>query len=105
MSTETEHFPAFQDEEGNIKVLEGKTLSKGNGWWSAVLLVDTYGKVQCKIYLWQQRTKDGISQWKRKQSFTINPFNWPDTKKIVDEFLEKRKSIKPTTAVYQRKGP
>lgn len=106
MSTDTEPFPAFQDEEGNIKVLEGKTLSKNAGWWSAVLLVDTYGKLQTKIYLWQQRPskdKSGVFEWKRKQSFTINPMNWSDMKKIIDEFLEKRKTLKSSTTPYQRK--
>jgi hypothetical protein len=105
MSTE-EKWPAFQDEEGNIKVLEGKTLSKGNGWWSAVLLVDTYGKIQVKLYLWQQRQKKdtpGVMEWKRKQSWTVNSFNWPETEKTINEFLEKRKTAKPTTAAYQRK--
>lgn len=98
-------WPAFQDEEGNIKVIEGKTLSQGNGWWSAVLLVDTYGKIQVKLYLWQQRSDKttGVSSWKRKQSWTVNSFNWSDTAKIISEFLEKRKSAKPTTAAYQRK--
>jgi hypothetical protein len=102
---EKEHFPAFEDAEGNIRVIEGKTLSCNNGWWSAVLLVDTYGKIQVKWYLWQQRTDKttGISTWKRKQSYTINPFSWPDSKKVTDEYLEKRKSVKSTTAGYVRK--
>jgi hypothetical protein len=101
-----EKWPAFEDEEGHIKVLDGKTLSKGNGWWSAVLLVDTYGKVQVKLYLWQQREqkdKPGVYQWKRKQSWTVNSFNWPDMEKTINEFLEKRKAAKPTTSAYQRK--
>jgi hypothetical protein len=107
MSTPTpsEKFPAFEDEEGNIKVLEGKTLSKNGGWWSAILLVDTYHKIQVKWYLWQQRTDKTSGQlvWKRKQSFTINPFNWEDCKKITDEFLAKRKTVTPTTPEYVRK--
>jgi hypothetical protein len=110
MSTPTETlqepWPAFQDEEGNVKVLNGKTLSKGNGWWSAVLLVDTFHKIQVKVYLWQQRQskeKPGVSEWKRKQSLTINPYNWPDMEKAINEFLEKRKSAKSTTAAYQPK--
>ena len=100
-----EPWPAFQDEEGNIKVLFGNTISKGNGWWSAVLLVDTYGKIQVKLYLWQQRTDKTSGQlvWKRKQSWTVNPFSWNDTVKVIAEMLEKRKTAKPTTAAYQRK--
>jgi hypothetical protein len=103
-----EPWPAFQDDEGNIKVLEGKTLSKGNGWWSGILLIDTYGKLQVKWYLWQQRsTKDkpGVMEWKKKQSFTINPMNWLDSVKITNELLEKKKTAKATTAAFQRRNP
>ncbi len=90
-----EHYPAFEDSE--IVVLEGKTMSKSQGWWSAILLEKTYGKIQCKWYLWQEKVNKvtGEKEWKRKQSFTVNPFNWPDFKKVTDEFLEKRKGMKP----------
>ena len=103
-----EKWPAFEDEEGNIKVLDGKTLSKNDGWWSAVLLVDTYGKVQVKMYLWQSRQskdKPGVTAWKRKQSWTVNPFNWNDTTKVIAELLEKKKTVKPSTAAFQRRTP
>jgi hypothetical protein len=101
-----EKWPAFEDEEGHIRVIDGKTLSKNVGWWSAVLLVDTYGKVQVKLYLWQQRLDktSGVPTWKRKQSWTVNSFNWAETAKIINEFLEKRKLAKPTTAAYQPKA-
>lgn len=89
-----EHYPAFEDSE--IVVLEGKTMSKSQGWWSAILLVKTYGKCQVKAYLWQEREDKNTHQktWKRKQAWTINPYNWNDFKGIVEEFLEKRKTIK-----------
>jgi hypothetical protein len=71
-------------------------MSKGNGWWQAVLLVKTYGKLQCKLYLWQERQDKTTGQkvWKRKQSWTINSYNWTDTQKVINEFLEKRKTMK-----------
>ncbi len=87
---ETGKFPAFEDSD--IKVLEGKTISKGQGWWSAILLVETYGKIQVKLYLWQERNKDGKTEWKRKQHWTVNSYNWEETKKMIEEFLLKRKS-------------
>ena len=99
MSEQEEKFPAFEDEQGKIKVLDGKTISKGNGWWSAVVFIETYGKLQFKLYLWQQKqdkNNPAVSSWKRKQSWTVNPFNWKDTTKTIDEFLEKRKTTKPT---------
>jgi len=102
----SEKYPAFEDEEGHIKIIKGKTLSKSNGWWSGVLLVDTYSKLQVKIYLWQERddkNNPGQKIWKRKQSYTINPFNWPDMKKVIDELLEEKKTLKPTTTPFQKK--
>jgi hypothetical protein len=98
MSTPTapapEHYPAFEDSD--IVVLEGKTMSKSNGWWSAVLLVKTYGKVQVKLYLWQEREDKNThaKAWKRKQSWTVNSYNWKDMVKVIDEFLIKRTTIK-----------
>jgi hypothetical protein len=93
--SEKEHWPAFEDSE--VKVLEGKTLSKGGGWWTAVLLISTYGKVQVKLYLWQEK-EDKVThqkQWKRKQHWTVNSYNWNETLKVIAEFLEKRKTVKP----------
>lgn len=98
MSTPTpppeEKYPAFEDSD--IKVLEGKTLSKNADWWSAVLLVKTYGKIQVKLYLWQNREDKNTHQksWKRRQNWTINPYNWKDTLKLIDELLAKRATLK-----------
>lgn len=89
-----EHYPAFEDSD--IQVIEGKTLSKGSGWWTAVLLVKSFGKVQVKMYLWQEREDKNTHEktWKRKQSWTVNSYNWVETTKVIDEFLTKRKGIK-----------
>jgi hypothetical protein len=85
-----EKFPAFEDSD--IRVIEGRTLSKGNGWWSAILLVETYHKIQVKLYLWQEKEDKTTGQktWKRKQHYTVNSFNWTESVKIVNEFLAKR---------------
>lgn len=92
--TTPEQYPAFEDKD--IVVLEGKTMSKGGGWWSAILLVKSYGKVQVKWYLWMEKEDKATGQktWKRKQNFTINSFNWEEFKKVTNEFMEKRKAIK-----------
>jgi hypothetical protein len=89
-------FPAFEDSD--IKVLKGITLSKNGGWWSAILLVETYHKIQVKWYLWQEKENKDTHQkeWKRKQHYTINPFNWEECKKITDQLLLERKGIKPS---------
>lgn len=51
----------------SLKVVDYRTTSKGAGWWSAVVLQESYGRRQISFYLWQ-RKKD---LWKRKQKFTI----------------------------------
>jgi len=51
----------------SLKVVDYKTTSKGAGWWSAVVLQESYGRRQISFYLWQK--KKGL--WKRKQKFTI----------------------------------
>ena len=78
-------------------MIEGKTLSKGGGWWTAVLLVSAYNKIQVKMYLWQEKVDKGSGQstWKRKQSWTINPYNWNEMLKVIQEYLEKKKTVKP----------
>jgi hypothetical protein len=90
--SEPEHYPAFEDSQ--VKVLEGKTISKGQGWWTAILLVETYGKVQVKWYLWQEKEDKNthVKSWKRKQSWTVNPYTWGQQLKITEEYLAKRKT-------------
>jgi hypothetical protein len=86
-------YPMAKDSE--VEVVEGKTMSYGNGWWSAILLVKTFGKVQVKWMLWQEKTnRAGEKEWQKKQNFTINSFNWEAFKKETDLMLEKRKMVK-----------
>ncbi len=51
-----------------LKVLEYATVNKRFGWWSAVVLLESYGRKQVCFYLWQKRGE----QWKRKQKFAIH---------------------------------
>ncbi len=51
-----------------LKVLEYRTISKGFGWWSAVVLVESWGNIRLCLYLWQ-KSENG---WKRKQKYTIH---------------------------------
>ena len=43
-----------------LKVLEHKTINKRFGWWSAVVMVESWGRKQVCLYLWQK--KDGPGQ-------------------------------------------
>ena len=62
---ETEGFPVGS----GLKVLRGKTLTKTTSWWKAVVLVETSGKKQVRLYGWQ-KNKEGV--YKVRQKFNIS---------------------------------
>lgn len=51
-----------------LKVLDYRTISKGFGWWSAVVLLESWGVKRLCLYLWQKSD----AGWKRKQKYTIH---------------------------------
>ena len=51
-----------------LKVIEYSTVNKRFGWWSAVVLLESYGRKQVCFYLWQKRA----DKWKRKQKFAVH---------------------------------
>ena len=56
-----------------LKVLEHKTINKRFGWWSAVVMVESWGRKQVCLYLWQKKG----DRWARKQKFAIrNQEDW-----------------------------
>ena len=61
---ETENVPIIPP----LKVISYKTINKRFGWWSAVVLLESYGRKQVCVYLWQKRG----DAWKRKQKFAIH---------------------------------
>ena len=61
---ETEKVPIIAP----LKVIEYKTINKRFGWWSAVVLLESYGRKQVCFYLWQKRD----DKWKRQQKFAIH---------------------------------
>ena len=65
-----------------LKVLEYRTISKGFGWWSAVVLVESWGNKRLCLYLWQ-KSENG---WKRKQKYTIHS---QERWHLISESIEK----------------
>jgi hypothetical protein len=65
-----------------LKVMNYKTVAKRFGWWSAVVLLESWGRRQICLYLWQ---KVG-DRWKRKQKFAVH--NKEDWQKIMDSVNE-----------------
>jgi len=73
-----EHVPIVAP----LKVLTQKTINKRFGWWSAVVLLESYGRKQVCLYLWQKKEDGG---WKRKQKFAIhNQEDWELIQGAVD---------------------
>jgi hypothetical protein len=71
-----------------LQVVDSRTLSKGFGWWAACVLVESWGRRQLSLYLWQKK-KDG---WKRKQKFTIHDQEkWGQIVSAVESLLPKMK--------------
>ena len=67
-----------------LKVLDHKTLYKTDKWWSAVALLDSFGRKQIVVYLWIKKNE----KWTRKQKFVVrSATDWEKTKGIIEEFL------------------
>lgn len=51
-----------------LKVLDYTTINKKFGWWSVVALIESWGRKQVCLYLWQKKGE----RWARKQKFAIH---------------------------------
>jgi len=68
-----------------LKVLDYRTVSKGFGWWSAVVLIESWGNKRVCLYLWQ-KSDNG---WKRKQKYTIHSQErWKLISGSIEELIE-----------------
>lgn len=71
-----------------LNVLQSKTIYKSGKWWSAVALIESFGRKQIAVYLWIK--KDG--QWKRKQKLIIhNVGEWLQIKEAIEKMLPELK--------------
>lgn len=69
-----------------LKVIDHKTINKRFGWWSAVVLLESYGRKQVCFYLWQKKPEGG---WKRKQKFAIhNQQDWSLIQDAVNTMID-----------------
>jgi hypothetical protein len=67
-----------------LKVIDTATLYKTSKWWSAIVLLESFGRKQIAMYVWLN--KDG--KWKRNQKFVIhNKGEWGQIKETVDKFI------------------
>lgn len=71
-----------------LTVLKAETLYKTDKWWSAIALVDSFGKKQIATYLWLKKG----DEWKRKQKFVIrSKKEWQDVKEKIEKMVEELK--------------
>ncbi|MFW6110903.1 MAG: hypothetical protein ACOC6H_02585 [Thermoproteota archaeon] len=69
-----------------LNVLNHKKLFKSEKWWSETVFLDSFGRKQVAVYLWQNRN----GQWKRKQKFVIrNKDHWEQVKESIEDFIDK----------------
>jgi len=78
-----EKFPVSE----TLKVIEGTTVYKTDKWWSAVLVVESFGRKQITVYLWNKKE----DEWKRRQKFLVsNKDEWTKIKGAVEKYLEQK---------------
>jgi hypothetical protein len=76
-----EKFPISE----KLEVIEGITLYKSDKWWSAVALVESFGRKQIAIYLWIKKN----DQWKRKNKFIVhNKAEWQQMKEAIEKLIQ-----------------
>ncbi|MHA1410684.1 MAG: hypothetical protein ACTSQY_10335 [Candidatus Odinarchaeia archaeon] len=69
-----------------LEVIEGRTIYKTDKWWSAVVLLNSFGRRQLATYLWQYENET----WKRRQKFVIQKkSNWKLYKEAIEDYIEK----------------
>lgn len=67
-----------------LKVLDSVTIYKTAKWWSAVVLVESFGRRQVAMYVWLNRN----GRWRRNQKFTIHSkAEWGQIKEAVEKFI------------------
>jgi len=71
-----------------LKIIKSTNLYKTDKWWSAVVLVESFGKKQIATYLWLRKG----DEWKRKQKFVIrSKKEWQDVKEAIEKMIEELK--------------
>jgi len=67
-----------------LKVLDAVTIYKTAKWWSAVALVDSFGRKEVALYVWLNKD----SRWRRNQKYTIHSkAEWNQIKDAIEKFV------------------
>ncbi len=69
-----------------LNVIDSVNVYKTDKWWSAVVLLESYGRKQVAVYVWSNRN----GEWKRRQKFVITrKQQWEQVKPKIEEFVAK----------------
>lgn len=87
MSSLTNRYPVTDYYKDHV--VDGITVSRGGGWWTAVLLIEdpkTRGRF-LNLYRWES---SGVGEWKTRKTFTFRDRGGLDkTVKALNELREK----------------
>ena len=77
-----EKFPVSE----TLKIIDGTTIYKTDKWWSAVVVVESFGRRQINLYLWNKKGDD----WKRRQKFLVpnKKEQWTNLKEAVEKYMQ-----------------
>ena len=68
----------------SLTMIEARTIFKSDKWWAAVVLMESFGRKQLAIYLWNKKD----NQWKRRQKFVVrNKAQWSQYKEAIEDLL------------------
>ncbi|MEM3428220.1 MAG: hypothetical protein QXG58_06175 [Candidatus Bathyarchaeia archaeon] len=74
---EEERLPVSE----KVKVLRFQTLFKGERWWAAAGLFESFGRKHIALYLWFKRG----NSWRRRQKFVFrSKEEWEKAKKAIE---------------------
>ncbi len=69
-----------------LKVLDSVTLYKTGKWWSAIALIDSFGRKEIAMYVWLNKG----GKWRRNQKFKIhNKAEWIQIREVIEKFISK----------------
>jgi len=68
----------------SLTILQSSTLYKTKKWWSAVALLESFGRRQVAVYLWLNKD----NKWKRQEKFIIhNKKEWEEIKTAIEKLV------------------
>lgn len=80
---QTEEKPPVSEK---LTVLEHVTFVKTKKWWSAAVLLDSFGRKQVATYLWLNKN----GKWKRQQKLVVrSKTEWDKIKDAVEKLVPK----------------